>query len=335
MDGFFGQPANVRRAYEDYRTGLSDEWLTEAARYVDESEGGEVRHEGMIPIPGKVRAARRVPSVTRLLQAEFAYRTTEAATDNHVESPIELQWQRRVLSPLRRRRVNRFLARHYVNASDLTNLEYVFYPLHAEPEVALSIHGRAYVNQIETIRNIARSLPAGMVVVTKEHPRSIGYRPASYYEKLLRVPNVRIADPFIESKHVVARAALVAAVWSFVGFEAVLAQKPVVSLGTPLYTLLPPSMVRHVTEPARMAEAVTRALSEYRYDRRALVQFVAACMKTSVRMNFYANYLEKRGRYGTDGESVEFDQFVRYTCARAHEAVGTDNTEVLRRANIR
>jgi hypothetical protein len=162
-----------------------------------------------------------------------------------------------------------------------------------------------------------------MIVVTKEHPRSIGYRPPRYYEKLLRIPNVRIADPQIESSQLVRHAAAVAAVWSFVGFEGVLARKPVISLGTPLYTLLPSTMVRYVAGPARVGEALRELLSDYKYDRQAVVQFVAGCMKASVPMNFYAAHLNKHGRYGSDIEGVEYDAFVQYTCARAREAAAS------------
>ena len=320
MDGFDGQPRNVRRAYDQYRSGFVDQWVSEAAKYVHDAQGGEVRYEGMIAIPGRVASGKPRGTVWQLLRSEYEYRTGPAAADNHVESPLLLQGQRRILAPIRRLRVSRYLSDRYVSAEDLPGLDYVFYPMHAEPEVALSIHGRPYVNQIETVRNLARSLPAGMIVVTKEHPRSIGYRPPRYYEKLLRIPNVRIADPHIESSQVVRHAAAIAAVWSFVGFEGVLARKPVISLGTPLYTLLPSTMVRHVTEPARMREALHELLSSYEYDRHAVVQFVAACMRTSVPMNFYASHLDKQGRYGSESEAVEYDAFVQYTCARAREA---------------
>lgn len=322
MDSFFGRPANVREAYEAYQAGRVDACVAEAEKYLAAAEGGDLRHEGMIPIPGRRQAARTRGSLVRLLRAEYEYRTSEAGDDNHVESPLLLQWQHRVLQPIRRARVTACLADRYVREADLDRLDYLFYPLHAEPEVALSIQGRPYVNQIETLRNLARSLPAGMIVLTKEHPRSIGYRPASYYEKLLRIPNLKIADPLIESRQVVQRSAAVAAVWSFVGFEAVLARKPVVSLGTPLYSLLPSSMVRYVTEPERMARAIASAISEYRFDRRALTSFIAACINSSVRMNFYSRFLEKRGRYGDESESVEYDEFVRYTVARILEATG-------------
>ena len=225
MDGFLGQPDNVRHVYDRYRAGFVDRWLSEAARYVQDAEGREVRHEGMIAIPGRVAVQRPRGSVWELLRAEYSYRTSAAAEDNHVESPLLLQAQRRILTPVRRLRVSRYLAPRYVSAGDLPGLDYVFYPLHAEPEVALSIHGRAYVeSDQETVRNLARSLPAGMIIVTKEHPRSIGYRPPRYYDKLLRIPNVRIADPHIESSHLVRHSAAVAAVWSFVGFEEACAQ---------------------------------------------------------------------------------------------------------------
>jgi hypothetical protein len=334
MDSFFGRPRVIVDAYNTYRrTGQRDEWTARAEGYLHEAEGGVVRHEGMVPIPGKIAAAA-VPGrdglygrVARLLRAEWDYRTSEAADDNHVLPPIEALWRRTVVARARRRRVAAHLEPRYLSAADLARLDFAFYPLHAEPEVALSIQGRPYVNQIETMRTIARSLPAGMLLVTKEHPRSIGYHPPSYYDKLLEIPNVRIADPYVESSDVIRHAALVTSVWSFVGFEAILRRKPLVSLGTPTFGVLPESMTRYVTNLHSLPDAIRRACDDYAYDRGAVVDYLAACMRVSTPVDFYARYLEKRGRYGgsgaADAPAVAFSDLIAYTARRAREAVGS------------
>lgn len=221
---------------------------------------------------------------------------------------------------MRRCAVTRALSNHYVRQSDLGQLQFAFYPLHAEPEVALSIQGKPYLNQIETIRTLARNLPVGMVLLTKEHPRSIGYHPPGYYRKLLEIPNVRIVDPFVESRHVVANATFVATVWSLVGFEAILQHKPLLSLGTPPFTILPPRVVRHVTDLNRLHADIRALLDEYAPDDRAVVHYVAACMKSSFPLDFYAVQLQKEGRFKADAADARaqegWDGFVRYTASR-------------------
>ena len=331
MDSFFGRPEAIVGAFEEYqRTSRTDAWTERAEQYLGMVQGGEVRHEGMVAIPGTIAPAKQGPAITerlraagRVARAEWAYWTTAQREDNHLNPPIASLVRRTAVASLRRRRVQARLDSAYVRRAALAALDYAFYPLHAEPEVALSIQGKPYVNQIETMRNVARNLPAGMVLLTKEHPRSIGYHPPSYYEKLLEIPNLRIADPFIESRHIVDRAALVAVVWSFVGFEAILKRKPVLSLGTPPFGVLPPSMIRHVTDLNRLADAAREAIDGYQFDARALTHYVAACMKASVPLDFYAHYLEKRGRFMAElpgaGAGEQFSAFIDYTVRRVHE----------------
>lgn len=328
MDSFFGQPEVLTSAYHEYRRGHRDEWIPKAEEYIRSVAGGPVRHEGMVAIPGTIKPATPKAespwsAILRVASAEMRYRRGPARDDNHVTPPAATLVRQRVVMARRRAAVTRALAPRYLNSGDLARTPYAFYPLHAEPEVALSIQGKPYQNQIETMRNAARSLPASMLLVTKEHPRSIGYHPVSYYEKLLEIPNVRIADPFIESRHVVAGASLVVNVWSFVGFEAILHRKPVVTLGTPPFAMLPPSMIRHVTDLNGFYHACRAAIDEYKYDASAVAHYVAACMKQSFPLDFYARYLEKRGRFTADAAddraSAGFDAFITYTAARVRD----------------
>jgi hypothetical protein len=330
MTSFLGRPDHIVNAYERYeQDGTPDEWRRAAENYLATVEGQEIRHEGMIPIPGKVRTvSSRVPIRNRawsLLKAEVEYWMSESRNDNHVTGVVLPLAYRKIVSPIRVRMIDARLSRQYLREAGLAKMEYAFYPLHAEPEVALSIHGKAYQNQIETVRNIARSLPAGMKLVTKEHPRCIGYHPYGYYKKLLRIPNVVLADPFIESKTIILHSRLVVTVWSFVGFEAILHQRPVITLGTPPFGILPDSMIRQVRSVNQLHSEICDLLQEYRYNKQSLVSYVAANLRGAVPMDFYSLFLKKQGRYGENGEhaaSNQFEEFVRYTIERVRQVCG-------------
>ena len=324
MESIFGRPPHLVDAYHRRRAPGLDAVLQEAERYVAEVTGRAVRHEGMIPIPGTVATVPRsspLASLRRHIAGEVVYRTTESRHDPHVDSVLLRAWHREVMSPLRRRAVLARLRPHVAPLEVLRREEFCFFPLQAEPEIALSIQGRPFLNQIELVRNIARSLPIGMFVVVKEHPRSIGYRPFGYYRKLLEIPNVRIASPFVEARELIAASRLVATVWSFTGFEAVVNQRPVLLFGTPSYGLLPQTMVRQVTDVREVPGTVRSLLAEYAYDEAAVVAFVAANIESAVPLDFYSRYLRKRGRYGesADSSDTQFDRFIAYTADRARE----------------
>ena len=329
MESIFGRPPHLVDAYRRRRAAATrDSTTREAERYVTEVTGRAVRHEGMIPIPGAVKTARRTSAVGALrrhIAGEIEYWTTESKHDPHVDSVLLRAWQRNVVAPVRHHALQRRLRPHLAFLDDLRGEDFCFFPLQAEPEIALSIQGRPFQNQIELIRNIARSLPVGMRVVVKEHPRSIGYRRFGYYRKLLEIPGVRLASPFIEARELIAAARLVATVWSFTGFEAVVNRRPVLLFGTPSYGLLPQTMVQEVTDVREVPQAVRALLAGYAYDDEAVVAFVAANIDSGVPFDFYSRYLGKRGRYGAgaDGADTEFDRFVAYTAQRVREVTAT------------
>ncbi|MBI4346961.1 MAG: hypothetical protein HY553_08915 [Elusimicrobia bacterium] len=324
MSSFFGRPDHIVEAYEAYeRRPTRDRPVEEAEAYVRAAQEREVRHEGMVAIPGKV-AVRRGPLGRRLVRfarGQAAYWLSESRHDNQIPGPAQVLY-RATGALLRTRRLSAWLARHYVPTADLAGMAYAFYPLHAEPEVALSIQGKPYQNQIETIRNIARSLPVGWKLVTKEHPRCIGYHSRRYYEHLLRIPNVVMADPFVESRAVVDRAQLAVAVWSFVGFEAIVQRRPLILLGTPPFGILPRSMVRHVTDLNTLAMEIRDLLATYEYRERSVVHYVAANLKGGAPLDLYSEHLEKRGRYREPTAASREDQFrafVDYTLDRIRQ----------------
>lgn len=330
MASFFGRPAHIVDAYADYqRTRLVDDAVERARRYVQQVGIGFVRHEGMILVPAKRRVAltptRPLRALRCLVGEETRYWRSVSRDDNHVQSPTGTLLQRRLLGPRRARSVTRSLARRYVSETELETLDFAFYPLHAEPEVALAIHGKPYINQIETARTVARSLPVGMHLVVKEHPRCLGYRPVSYYDKLLRIPNLRLADPNTESKGLIQGARLVTTVWSFVRFESVLHHTPVIVLGTPLYGILPRSMIRHVTDLNRLHAEIVDLLRTFEHDAVAVAYFVAACMRGGVPMDLYARFIEKTGRHVDDDgttDEEQFERFVGYTVDRVRAVAG-------------
>ena len=332
MDDFFGCPPHIAALYEEYRRGGGDpRWRQAARSYVQSSERHSAKHEGMIPVPGAFERPRSAESAFRragrVLRGEIEYRLTESHRDNHVAGVLVPLLYRQWVTPARARYIDLRLGGRYLRRSELANIEYVFFPLNSEPEVALSIHAPSFQNQIEVVRNAARSLPVGMVLLVKEHPRSHGYRPYTYYEKLLDIPNVRIADPRLEAHELIRSAQLVLNVSSWVGFEAALHRRPVVTLARRSFNVLPATMIKHVEDPRRLFQAVASAMADYQYDEGALVAFVAANLAGSVHLDFYSRFLGKRGRHhvGEAPQSTErqLDELTAHTIGRVKQAIGT------------
>ena len=75
--------------------------------------------------------------------------------------------------------------------------KFVFFPLHTEIDRTLLITAPFYINQIEAIKVIAKSLPINFKLVVKEHPMQItrGWRSSSEYRDIMEIPNVILVHP--------------------------------------------------------------------------------------------------------------------------------------------
>lgn len=132
---------------------------------------------------------------------------------------------------------------------------FVFFPLHVEPELAISPSGGHFEEQHEAIRFLASKLPEGWKVVVKEHPHQAGFgpRPAGFYKRISAIPNVEFVKTQMSSLDVIAKCQTVVTITGSAGIEAVRLGKPSWVLGYPWY-LSSPGVTRIDT-----SEDLTRA----------------------------------------------------------------------------
>ena len=295
--------AEYRRRYQRH---VDDHWTVEARRYLADARAGVLRYEGVVPVSrdamrGKPPSERPLARLGAIARAEYDHWFGGGRDDNQVTAPSTTLLYARLLNPARARRVNRALGPDYLGIKDLAGRDYVFYPMHHEPEMSLSVQSRSYLNQIEVVRNVAQALPVGWEVLVKEHPASMGRRPLSYYEKLRAIPGVRFIDPGVNSREVVRHTRMVITISGSIGFEAAVRGKPVICFGHASYDLLPDDIVRRVTAFDDLAGHVRDfAGSGYRPDEPALLAYVGAAMAVSERVNLYSNLLRRQGVHVPD-----------------------------------
>ena len=324
-DSLLDPAPRLQAAYESYRCGgAEDEHLRRAREHIDAVRAGRARYEGVLPASRRpfrtpLQIARFGGGVVRLIREEYRY-LHRFRDDYHVTDPLAGLVHRRLLNPLRAAHSHWRLRGDYVPVRELERREYVFVPLHPEPETTLHARNRHLLNQIEMVRSVAQNLLAGMCVVVKEHPAAIGKRAFGYYRKLREIPNVLLADPALEPGVLIDNAQLVATVASSVGLEALIRGKPVVTFGTAPFSLLPDSMVRKVTSE-NIGREVLVMLDSHTPDDESLARYLAATMRVSARLNLYTGLLGKRGRVrsasGTGSLDAERDReigkLLRYT----------------------
>jgi hypothetical protein len=292
---------HIRETYADYiNHGGDNTFLREGRRYL---ESKNEKYEGVVISTERFPYAQWCKDAVKWPFVFARYYLKRAYLDNQVRGYHWGYFLSRLYNPLKGKAVQMLLP--YLSLEELGQFDYAYYPLHVEPEIALSVFGREYLNQIELVRNISRCIPVTWKLVVKDHPAGVGRRNMRYYRKLLEIPNVVLANHYVKSDHIIEKAKMVFTVSGFSGFEAVLRKKPVVTFGKTFYDILPDCMVQNVRLLQHLPTTVKDLLDAYRYCENEIVCLVAAIMKNSVPLNFYTQVLKKEGRVSFGQEELD------------------------------
>ncbi|HZR22196.1 MAG TPA: hypothetical protein VFA59_01335 [Vicinamibacterales bacterium] len=165
-----------------------------------------------------------------------------------------------------------FDPRHFEQPRD--GEKFIFFPLHYQPESSTLVWAPFYVDQIAAVENIAKALPVDHKLYVKEHKASLGRRPRGYYARLRAIPNVRLIDPYVNSHTLIRTCSAACVLTSTVGWEAILYEKPVISLGEAFFNAF--DLVRHVRAVADLPSVFQDVVTNFQPDYELLLKFVAA-----------------------------------------------------------
>jgi hypothetical protein len=178
-----------------------------------------------------IRPYRRVPIELRRVRlfAGHLSRKREEDRDNEYLRP----W--RLLSLNASEWVRARAARPFYDSLDPAR-PYVYFPLHVVDDYKIKRVIPHCVDQASIVEQVADALPPGCDLVLKEHPMSLGRNSIALLRRLRRRANVRLVGPYTGSHELVRGSAAVAVISSTVGLEALLYEKPVLTLGEPFYS---------------------------------------------------------------------------------------------------
>lgn len=315
---------HIETLYRQFRAGQPIPAASDAfaQAYLEAARHG-VSYEGIkiAKTEGKLAAWRAfLRAAPRALLRDLSHRMARRP-DPQRQPQLATAWHLGPAKVARMRRSVAALGARLVSPEQLKGQRYVFFPLNSEPEIAVSVYCPFHRNQIEVARSLAESLPVGMKLVVKDHPRSWGQRSPGYYRRLAEIPNVLVVPTEVPAAQVIADSAAVAVMSSFVGFEALLQGRPVVVLGTCMYDFLPAPMVSQVKVLDDLPTIMKTALAADVPDKDLLRVFVAAVHAGSAAVDLYSRMLRKGGRTaGTGAISTNLDsqyqQLAAYALAR-------------------
>ncbi len=118
--------------------------------------------------------------------------------------------------------------------------DFVYFPLHLEPEANVHVAGGGYRNQLDAIVDLHQALPPGWSIALKENPKQTWmHRGEAFDARLAELPRVRWVEDRMPSAGLIAQARVVATITGTAGYEALRAGKPCVYFGRPWYAGLP------------------------------------------------------------------------------------------------
>ena len=119
--------------------------------------------------------------------------------------------------------------RLFVNYESIKGRDFIFFPLHYEPEITTLIISQ--YNQCSVIDIVARQMPATWKLVVKEHPAMIGQRSYRFFAEMKRrYPNVVLIDPDVSAYRLASDARAVLTLNGTITLEALIIGTPAIYL---------------------------------------------------------------------------------------------------------
>ena len=156
---------------------------------------------------------------------------------------------------------------------------FVYFPLHVTDDYKIRKVIPHTEDQASLVEQVADALPPGYDLVLKEHPMSVGRNSIALLRRLRTRANVRLVAPHTSSHELIRRAEAIAVISSTVGLEALLYEKPVLTLGQPFYSGYGITLD---VDSFRELRAKVPELLRFRPDPETIVRFLHAAMRRCV-----------------------------------------------------
>lgn len=164
-----------------------------------------------------------------------------------------------ISSKILEKRRKKFIDNNFEQDIDFKR-NFIYFPLQVQPERNVDHDASFFSNQIEMVHKIAKSIPIDFILYVKEHPNSKlrNWRPINEYKTLLRMPNVRLIHPSVNSQKIIQNASIVITIAGTSGLEAAIHNVPSIVFSDVIYAELPSvTRVNNIEElPSKIRDAI-------------------------------------------------------------------------------
>lgn len=161
--------------------------------------------------------------------------------------------------------------------------EFIYYPLHVDPEASTMVFAPYHTDQIAVIESIAKQMPAGMKLIVKEHIPMVGLRPKGYYERIKAMPDVHLVSPFTDNFTLIKNSAVTCVITGTAALEAVMLGKVPVLMEKLCFDNIGEGFI-HCPELTKLGEAIIDAMKAKPAREEKIINHIAAVMKEGFEM---------------------------------------------------
>lgn len=148
--------------------------------------------------------------------------------------------------------------------------DYIYFPLHLEPESTTMIQSPEFANQRHLIHWISRVIPANLKLIVKEHKIAIGKREKNFYKEILDYPNVILVNPNESSLDLINISEIIITISGTIGLEASSIGKPVISFGKHnLYNVL--ESIIYVSDHTKLKDSILNLIDKYKSNKLEII----------------------------------------------------------------
>lgn len=122
--------------------------------------------------------------------------------------------------------------------------EYIYLPLHSQPELSTSPMGGVFVDQLLIVQLVSYCVPENVLIYVKEHPTQyLHKRGPGFYQSLAAIKNVRLVSRKFGSAKLIKNCQAVGTCVGTAGWEALFKGKPVLLFGNTFFQNAPGSFI--------------------------------------------------------------------------------------------
>ena len=138
--------------------------------------------------------------------------------------------------------------------------KFLLYTLQVEHEVGILLAAPFFLNQVELIKNIAKSMPIDHLLLVKEHPACYlrSWREINTYKELAKIPGVVLIHPDADSQELIKKSSLVLSITSSSALDAIFLEKPAIVFTDTDFSMIPG--VHRLKEIEKLPDAIKSEL---------------------------------------------------------------------------